>query len=196
MPWVAFLYAQSELARANQAIETIKSKYLITNKLLNELRNDVIIGGTQLRDFLLEPDPGAANLHRGELTQTRAHAKGLLAAKELQEGGVVYASFVAAYDEYWKTIEPVLEWDAQKRKVAGYPFLRDEVFARRSAMLGMAVGIPADRFPAEAPAAFPAEAPAAFPGDFPRTAPGLRRSATAPFADLCFQVGVAPIWRG
>lgn len=141
MPWVAFLFAQSELARANHAIETVKSKYLMTNKLLNELRNDVIIGGTQLRDFLLEPDPGAANLHRGELTQTRNHAKGLLRAKELQEGGLAYASFVAAYDEYWETIEPVLEWDAQKRKVAGYPFLRDEVFARRSAMLGMATRI-------------------------------------------------------
>ena len=141
MPWAAFLFTQSELARANQAIEGIKSKYLLTNRLLNELRNDVIIGGTQLRNFLLEADPNAANSHRDEFTQTRAHASGLLEAKELQEGGPVYAGFVGAYREYLKTIEPVLQWDTQKRKTEGYPFLRDEVFARRSAMLDMATRI-------------------------------------------------------
>ncbi len=141
MPWVAFLYTQSELAKANYAIEGIKSKYLLTNKLLNALRNDVIIGGTQLRDFLLEPNPNAAYLHRNELTQTRAHALSLLKAKQLQEGGAVYGSFVAAYSDYWKVIEPVLQWDKEKRRAEGYRFLRDEVFARRSAMLSMATRI-------------------------------------------------------
>ncbi len=39
---------------------------------------------------------------------------------------------------YWHVLDPIFSWDPQQRKERGYPFLRDEVFPRRSAMLDIA----------------------------------------------------------
>jgi signal transduction histidine kinase len=41
-------------------------------------------------------------------------------------------------DYYWRSLTPVLAWDAGKRRQNGYAFLRDEVFPRRMNMLGIA----------------------------------------------------------
>jgi len=37
---------------------------------------------------------------------------------------------------YWHVLQPVMRWDANERRVHGYVFLRDEVYPRRTAMLG------------------------------------------------------------
>jgi signal transduction histidine kinase len=141
MPAIAFHWGGEELARASKEIRSARLTYFETNKLLNDLKMDLINGGTYLRDYLLEPSPDAADLQRRELIQARSHALEVLSAKQLQESGKVYRSFVAAYDEYWKAIEPVLNWDAEKRKRDGYAFLRAEAFARRTTMLGLAAKI-------------------------------------------------------
>jgi signal transduction histidine kinase len=39
---------------------------------------------------------------------------------------------------YWNVLDPVFEWNPAERRRDGYIFLRDEVFPRRMAMLGLA----------------------------------------------------------
>ena len=39
---------------------------------------------------------------------------------------------------YWRVLEPTFEWTAEQRQRAGYAFLRDEVFPRRTSMLAIA----------------------------------------------------------
>ena len=39
---------------------------------------------------------------------------------------------------YWKVLEPTFGWAAEQRQKAGYAFLRDEVFPRRTSMLAIA----------------------------------------------------------
>lgn len=39
---------------------------------------------------------------------------------------------------YWQVLEPTFEWTAEQRQRAGYAFLRDEVFPRRTSMLAIA----------------------------------------------------------
>jgi signal transduction histidine kinase len=141
LPSIAFYWTREELSRANREIEVLRTSYLQANRLLNDLKNDVVNGGTYLRNFLLEPSEAAAESQRSELINTRNHAMRILAARELQQGGLVYQSFVNAYDDYWKTIEPVLEWDANTRKAKGYTFLREEAFSRRTAILSLAAKI-------------------------------------------------------
>lgn len=138
LPSIAFYWTREELTRANREVEALRTSYLRANRLLNDLKTDVINGGTYLRDFLLEPSEVAAESQRAELIETRGHAMRILATRELQQGGPVYRSFVNAYDDYWRTVEPVLEWDARKRKTSGYAFLREEAFARRTAILSLA----------------------------------------------------------
>ena len=40
--------------------------------------------------------------------------------------------------DYWQVLEPTFEWTAEQRQKAGYAFLRDEVFPRRTSMLAIA----------------------------------------------------------
>ena len=40
--------------------------------------------------------------------------------------------------EYWQVLEPTFEWTREQRQRAGYAFLRDEVFPRRTSMLAIA----------------------------------------------------------
>lgn len=141
MPAIAFYWSGEELGRGSREIRAARVTYFEINKLLNDLKMDVINDGTYLRDFLLEPRADAADLQRTEVIHARAHAMQILSAKQLQESGAAYQSFVAAYEEYWRTIEPVLAWDAQKRRTDGYAFLRAEAFARRTAMLELAAKI-------------------------------------------------------
>ncbi len=141
LPSIAFYWTRQELARANREMDTVRTSYLKTNKQLNELRTEVVNGGTYLRDFLLEPSENAAESHREALIAARRHAMLILGAKELQQGGEAFLSFVAAYDDYWKTIEPVLGWDAARRKREGLTFLQAEAFLRRTAMLNLVAKI-------------------------------------------------------
>ena len=39
---------------------------------------------------------------------------------------------------YWSVLEPTFGWTAEQRQKAGYAFLRDEVFPRRTSMLAIA----------------------------------------------------------
>ena len=40
--------------------------------------------------------------------------------------------------DYWRVLEPALRWSPPQRRERGYPFLRDEVYPRRTTMLGIA----------------------------------------------------------
>src|ERR1700722_499948 len=40
--------------------EQIRLRYLSQNQALNEIRSDVYLSGTYVRDYLLEPDPARA----------------------------------------------------------------------------------------------------------------------------------------
>lgn len=141
LPTLAFYWSGVESRRASAEIHAAQANYFAINQLLNTLKLDVLNGGTYLRDFILEPDEDAAELHRDGVRRSRSNALRVLAAKQLQQSGDVYRGFATAYDDYWKTVEPVLEWNVAKRKADGYQFLRDQAFARRTAILELAAQI-------------------------------------------------------
>jgi signal transduction histidine kinase len=141
LPMLAFYWSGVESRRASAEIHVAQANYFAINQLLNELKLDVLNGGTYLRNFILESDEDAAELHRDGVRRSRSNALSVLAAKQLQQSGDVYRGFVTAYDDYWKTVEPVLEWKFAKRKTDGYQFLRDQAFARRTAILELAAQI-------------------------------------------------------
>ncbi|WP_162179982.1 sensor histidine kinase [Bryobacter aggregatus] len=140
-PLIAFLSARSQLTAANNQSRTVRARYLRRNQLLNELRGDVVNGGSDLRNYLLEPDDNAALLHRTKALATRTHALSLLAATELKENATLYRKFVEGYESYWHTMEPVLHWNAAHRKMDGFRFIRDEGSAKRGEILALAAQI-------------------------------------------------------
>jgi len=93
------------LRRIQTSNDDIREDFLRRTRVLEQIRADLYVSGTYVRDYLLEPESGRAEGHRYSLLETR---------KDME----------AALGEY--------------RKQDGFPFLRDEVFPRRQAMLRIA----------------------------------------------------------
>jgi signal transduction histidine kinase len=138
-------FAEIDGVRALQGIERandeIREEFLLRTRLLERIRGDVYVSGTYVRDYLLEPEAGKAEGHRYSLLETRNDMDAALA----QYGALIHTrerqpfqALTAALAEYWNTLDPVFSWSTAVRKRDGFAFLRDEVFPRRMAMLGIA----------------------------------------------------------
>jgi signal transduction histidine kinase len=130
--------ALREIERAN---DEIREDFLLRTRLLERIRGDVYVSGTYVRDYLLEPEAGKAESYRRSLLQTRDDMDAAL----LQYGALIHSrerrpfkELTSALSEYWKTLDPVFSWSTAIRQRDGFAFLRDEVFPRRMAMLGIA----------------------------------------------------------
>jgi signal transduction histidine kinase len=121
--------------------ELIRRRYLSENHALNDLRSDVYVSGTYVRDYLLEPQPERADAFRANLAQVQSHMQSALDAYGRQVASTEaqhYTALRAELADYWRTLAPIFQWDASERHRSGYPFLRDEVFPRRQSMLAIA----------------------------------------------------------
>ena len=133
--------AVQNLTGIRNSDDSIRRDFLARNKSLNQIRSDVYLAGTYLRDYLLEPDASMAARHRASLERIRRETDALLVRycnlmpREELEPVAVLRNELA---NYWQAAAPALEWNAGERRDKGYAFLRDEVLPRRSNMLGLA----------------------------------------------------------
>jgi signal transduction histidine kinase len=129
------------LQQFRRSDDQIRRRYLSENHVLNDIRSDVYVSGTYVRDYLLEPEPQRADVYRANLEQVRKHMQAALdtygrqvAPAELQH----YTALRTELADYWGILAPIFQWDAAERRRSGYSFLRDEVFPRRQSMLALA----------------------------------------------------------
>lgn len=121
--------------------DQIRRRYLAENHLLNDIRSDVYVSGTFVRDYLLEPEATRADSYRASLQEVRKHMESALDSYGRQVGPAEVQHYTALRAElagYWAILAPVFHWDADERRRSGYAFLRDEVFPRRQNMLALA----------------------------------------------------------
>jgi signal transduction histidine kinase len=121
--------------------EQISRLYLSQNHVFNDIRSDVYLSGTYVRDYLLDPDPQRAEAYRASLAEVRRHMDAALESYGRQVAAPEFQHLVALRSElaeYWNVLAPISKWDSAERKRSGYAFLRDEVFPRRQNMLAIA----------------------------------------------------------
>jgi signal transduction histidine kinase len=121
--------------------ELIRQDFLARNHALNNIRSDLYLSGTYVRDFLLEPEPERAESYRSTLEQVRTEMDAALesyGSKLDPQESKDYAALKVELARYWDVLGPVLKLNAHERQQKGYVFLRDEVFPRRMAMLDIA----------------------------------------------------------
>src|SRR5262245_27040110 len=53
--------------------DRIRGRFLSQNHILNDIRSDVYLSGTYVRDYLLEPESEKAERYRANLGQLRQH---------------------------------------------------------------------------------------------------------------------------
>jgi signal transduction histidine kinase len=129
------------LGQFRRSDEQIRHRYLAENHALNDVRSDVYVSGTYVRDYLLEPEPQRADAYRANLEQVRKHMEAALESYRLQvapAGLQNHAALQQELTDYWAILAPIFQWDAAERRRSGYAFLRDEVFPRRQSMLALA----------------------------------------------------------
>jgi len=121
--------------------EEIRRHYLFQNHVLNDIRSDVYVSGTYVRDYLLEPDPERAEAFRTNLEDVRKRMESSLETygrqatpAEFQHDSALRAELM----DYWGILAPIFQWNPAERRLSGYAFLRDEVFPRRQSMLEIA----------------------------------------------------------
>jgi len=132
------IQALHEIRTSNDAV---REQFLARTRLLQQIRGDVYISGTYVRDYLLEPEAGKAEGHRYSLRETRGDTDAAVSAyRNLLHDREVrpLEGLTRELDAYWRVLEPVFTWTPEQRRRDGYRFLRDEVFPRRMAMLGIA----------------------------------------------------------
>jgi signal transduction histidine kinase len=129
------------LQQFRRSDEAIRGHYLEQNHILTDIRSDLYLSGTYVRDYLLEPDPERAEAYRATLGDVRKRMDVALETYNRQAGAAQLQDFAALrgqLDRYWGILAPIFQWDAEMRRRSGYAFLRDEVFPRRQNMLSMA----------------------------------------------------------
>jgi len=119
----------------------IRRQFLFRNHTLNEVRSELYLSGTYVRDYLLEPEPARAETFRLNLEDVRRRMQAALDEYERQLNAgerPQYSALTNELSRYWDVLGPIMKWSAGERRARGYRFLRDDVFPRRAAMLDIA----------------------------------------------------------
>lgn len=129
------------LRQVRREDDGIRRQFLFRNHTLNEVRSQLYLSGTYVRDYLLEPEPARADDFRSSLEDVRKRMQSALDAYGSEVNAderPQYSALSAELSRYWNVLGPIMTWTAEERRTRGYTFLRDDVFPRRAAMLDIA----------------------------------------------------------
>src|SRR5215475_6788833 len=121
--------------------DEIREEFLFRNHVLNNIRSDLYLSGTYVRDYLLEPDSKRAESYRSTLGRVRTEMDSALemyGSRIGPEESPDYTTLKTELARYWEVLDSVVRLNQDERHRKGYVFLRDEVFPRRTAMLDIA----------------------------------------------------------
>lgn len=119
----------------------IRDDYFNRDRILEQLRADIYLSGTYVRDLLLEQSPARADSHRQELEVARQRVKSNVAQYRLilrNEERVPFRNFQTELEAYFSSIQPALEWDAEQRRQLGYDFMTLSLLPRRATIVNLA----------------------------------------------------------
>src|SRR5437588_226875 len=118
--------------------DAVRNDFIERNRVLNQMRSDLYLSGTFVRDYILEPNPSRADSDRDRLNRTRRDISTDVEAYSRIQSSAEAENVSALHrelDEYWHLLEPAMQWDSEMRRRAGYVFLRDQVYPRRTALV-------------------------------------------------------------
>lgn len=131
----------SALRRIQRRNEEIRRDYVNRNRILEQLRSDIYLSGTYVRDLLLEQDSTLADMHRRELETAKAHIQAAIAAYNhilRNEERRPFQQFTTEVTVYFDSLQPVLQWNARERREFGYSFMKTSLLPRRMVMVRLA----------------------------------------------------------
>src|SRR5438105_4654816 len=98
--------------------DQIRQEFLFRNHVLNNVRSDLYLSGTYVRDYLLEPNFERAESYRTTLEQVRTEMDSALesyGSKLDPEQSRDYAALKIELARYWGVLGPVLQLNDEER---------------------------------------------------------------------------------
>lgn len=122
-------------------MEATQDLFLQTESFRRDIAADMYLADILVRDYLLDPSPHNAPLHREHLLQIRSslQARVELLSKRLPEpgnGGLL--KLQEEVQNYWDSLDPIFEWTPEEKAKKSWFFLRHMVLPRRQAVMDLA----------------------------------------------------------
>jgi signal transduction histidine kinase len=122
-------------------MESTQDTYLETEAFRRDVVADMYLADILVRDYLLDPSPRSAPLHRQELLQIRGSLQerlDMLAQRMGDSDNRGLPRLQAEVQAYWDSLDPIFEWTPQQKAALSWSFLRHNVLPRRKAVMDLA----------------------------------------------------------
>ena len=122
-------------------METIQDAYLQTDTFRRDVATDMYLADILVRDYLLDPSPQNAPLHRQQLLEIRSSLQkrlDVLATRMADSDSPKLERLQTEVQGYWDSLDPIFNWTAQEKAERSWSFLRHNVLPRRQAVVDLA----------------------------------------------------------
>jgi signal transduction histidine kinase len=130
---------QLDRVRADEA--GIRQAFLSRLRTLEQIRSDIYLSGTDMRDFLLSPGAAGSETQRAGIisiqTQTRAALDGYGQNLEPEEQDT-FQALRTEIDQWWQALQTAFQWTPTQREKLRYTFFYEQMVPRRTTMLQIA----------------------------------------------------------
>jgi signal transduction histidine kinase len=140
----ASLIALMQLDHVRTDDARIRRAFLTRLESLEQIRSQIYLSGTYIRDYLLSPDPSGAAAQRERLAQIETQTRTMLAtyAQQLDTAeGEAFGALQAEIDDYWRVLQTTFQWSPAERERLRYAFFYEQLVPRRTTMLQIADAI-------------------------------------------------------
>jgi hypothetical protein len=120
----------------------MRSHHRNVDDTLRRLRADIHLSGIFVRDYLLDTARERAPEYRQRLSEFRdSHLTTVAELQAVTRGPASddarMLSLQSKLEDYWRVLDPVIDWTTAEKISQSARFLRHEVLPRREAVLGM-----------------------------------------------------------
>jgi signal transduction histidine kinase len=126
------------LDRVHRNEKEIRKDFLGRMGALEQIRSQIFLSGTYVRDYLLSPDPSGAAAQTSRMgaleSQSFASLKAYSQLVEVNEREP-FETLESEIEAYWKVLDRMISWTPEERNRLREAFFYDELLPRRNAML-------------------------------------------------------------
>jgi signal transduction histidine kinase len=133
--------AAMSLSRLHDSSVEVRQRFFSRTRLLDQIRSQIYLSGTDVRDYLLAPAPAGAQAQRHKLESLQQENRAALAqyarGVDAREQPVLRA-LESEVQAYWRVLDETLGWTPAERDRERYAFFYEQLMPRRTAMLQIA----------------------------------------------------------
>lgn len=122
-------------------MESTQDAYLQSESFRRDIVNDMYLADILVRDYLLDPSPQNAPLHRQQLLEIRSSLQtrlDQLADNATDTDSPRLEQLQNVVQNYWDSLDPIFDWTPQEKADKSWYFLRHKILPRRQAVVDLA----------------------------------------------------------